>query len=79
MQRVLLSGPLSNGTLPAVLLCPHFLAQPVPRLRHPSMDLQFWERLNHGFSMRWCSCKEEDSLYSPSLSPFISSSRQNSR
>lgn len=50
MQLVLLSHPLSNGT-PAEPLCPHFLAQPAPKLWHPSMDLQFWEKLNYGFSM----------------------------
>lgn len=29
---------------------PHFLAQPAPKLWHPSVDLQFWEKLNHGFT-----------------------------
>ena len=32
------------------------------------MDLQFWEKLNHGFSMGWCSCKEKEP---PDLPPFF--------
>lgn len=65
---------------PAVPLCSHFLAQPAAKLWHPSMDLQFWEKLSHGFSMGLCSFKEKDSPDPPTpLPPFIYSSRQNSR
>lgn len=45
---------------PARHLFHHFLAQPAPKLWHPSVDLQFWEKLNNVFSMGQCSCNSPD-------------------
>lgn len=51
MQLVLSSCPLSNGTPQLGNSSPQFLAQPAPKSWHPSVDLQFWEKFNYGFSM----------------------------